>query len=202
MPGAGRGPYRIRASDAAGTIDLVWFHPRAEWLARMLPTCAVRVVSGRIDQFQGALQMSHPDRIAEPDDTASVETVEPVHPLTAGLAPKTLAKAVAAALERVPALPEWQDPAWLARRGWTGFRAALDAAHAPREDADLSALAPARQRLAYDELLASQLALGLIRAGQRRRPGRPTRGDGRLRRAVETALPFALTGAQRMALAE
>ena len=61
---------------------------------------------------------------------------------------------------------------------------------------------PSRRRLAYDELLASQLALALLRARQRRKAGRVNAGDGALSARIEAALPFALTGAQARAVAE
>ncbi len=201
-PPSRRGPYRVRCSDSTGSIDLVFFHAHADWLNQSLPIGASRVVSGKIEQFQGALQMAHPDRIGTEAEFAEIATVEPVYPMTGGLAPKTLAKATAAALDRAPELAEWQDPAWHDRQSWTGWREALAAAHGPGDDGDLSPFALARARLAYDELLANQLALALVRASMRRLPGRSLSGDGRLTTKVEAALPFALTGSQRMAIAE
>ena len=201
-PASRRVPYRIRCSDDTGGIDLVFFHANADWLNQTLPIGATRVVSGRVEQFQGALQMAHPDRIGTEAEFAEIATVEPVYPMTGGLAPKTLAKATAAALERAPELTEWQDAAWHDRQGWAGWREALQKAHAPGDEGDLSLLAPARARLAYDELLANQLALSLVRASMRRLPGRALQGDGHLTAKVEAALPFALTGSQRMAIAE
>jgi ATP-dependent DNA helicase RecG len=203
LPAAGpRSPRRVRCADATGAIDLVFFHGKGERLEAALPLGSRRVVSGRIEQYQGGLQMSHPDRIGTTDDLAAIATVEPVYPMTAGLAPKLLVRTVAEAVERAPALAEWQDPAWRARQDWPDWKAALTALHHPEKDADLLPQAPARRRLAYDELLANQLALALIRRALKARPGRPTAGDGRLTRAAEAALPFTLTGAQRLALAE
>ncbi len=201
-PPSRRAPYRVRCSDSSGSIDLVFFHANVDWLNQMLPVGATRVVSGRVEQFQGAPQMAHPDRIGSESEFAEIATVEPVYPMTGGLAPKTLGKALAAALERVPRMPEWQDRAWLERQGWPAWHEALATAHHPADEAALSPLCPTRGRLAYDELLANQLALALVRASMRRLPGRSFRGDGSLTARAEAALPFDLTGSQRQAIAE
>jgi ATP-dependent DNA helicase RecG len=197
-----RQPWRVRCADASGALVLVYFHPEKDWLQRLLPLGATRLVSGKVEHYDGTPQITHPDYVVAPEDAASLPSVEPVYPLTQGLSLKVLAKARRAALERTPELPEWQDAEWLRRRGWPGFKAALDQAHAPEEQADLEPLAPARARLAFDELLANQLALGLVRANQRRQTGRPLVGDGRLQAKVRAALPFELTDAQERAVRE
>jgi ATP-dependent DNA helicase RecG len=171
----------------------------------MLPLGSTRMISGRIDSFNDQLQMSHPDHIAAVENEQGAETilpVEPVYRLTAGLTLRTVRKAVEAALARTPTLPEWQDEAWLAQRRWPGWRAALDALHHPQAAEDTDITHVARQRLAYDELLADQLALALIRQRNRSQGGRMLTGDNRLRDAVLAALPFQPTGAQTQAMAE
>ncbi|GAB4183489.1 MAG: ATP-dependent DNA helicase RecG [Thalassobaculales bacterium] len=201
QPGSGR-PYRVTCGDGGATLDLVFFHARADWLETLLPVGAQRVVSGRIDRFGERLQMVHPDHVVPPEEAQAVRIVEPVYRLVQPLTGKLVARVVQAALARAPALPEWHDPHYLARQGWPDWKAALAAAHAPAEEAELSPLAPARQRLAYDELLANQLALALVRQRQRDLPGRSLAGDGRYRRPVLAALGFKLTAAQERALAE
>jgi ATP-dependent DNA helicase RecG len=202
VPRAARRPYRVVAHDESGEIDLIFFHARPDYLAKVLPEGELRVVSGRVEVFQNRLQMTHPDHIGTVEEQTLLKTVEPVYPLTAGLSLKVVGKAVRAALERVPELPEWGDAALLKQRGWRPWRESLMAAHGPEGAGDLVPDAQARCRLAYDELLANQLALGLIRAHQRRQKGRALRGDGRLRARVIEALPFRLTPSQVQALAE
>ncbi|MBM3558260.1 MAG: ATP-dependent DNA helicase RecG, partial [Alphaproteobacteria bacterium] len=152
--------------------------------------------------YDGQPQITHPDRMAPAEDIDEVAGVEPIHPLTEGLPGRTLRRAITKALESAPALPEWIDRAYLAARGWPAWREAIRQAHAPATLAELEPTLPARARLAYDELLANQLALALVRNQGRRRRGRPLSGDGRLRAKVLGALPYRLTEGQNKALEE
>ncbi|RVT85482.1 ATP-dependent DNA helicase RecG [Rhodobacteraceae bacterium CCMM004] len=202
-PPTARGrPYRVEVRDAETTFQAVFFHPRDEWIARVLPEGARRVLSGKVELFDGVAQMVHPDHILPPEEAAAIPPFEPVYPLTQGVTQKTMARAAASALDRLPDLAEWIDPALRAREGWPGWRAALRTAHAPLGPAELTATSPARQRLAYDELLAHQTTLALARADRRRRPGVASAGDGRLQARVRAALPYALTAAQERAVTE
>jgi ATP-dependent DNA helicase RecG len=201
-PGHGRRPYRVFGTDGTGTLTLVYFNVKGDYLARLLPVGAERIVSGRVEFWNGAPQMPHPDLVLRPDELARLKPIEPVYALTAGLAPRPVQRAVAAALDRLPALPEWIDPGMREARDWPAWDAALRHVHAPAAEADLSPADPARQRLAYDEILASQLAVGLVRARRRRQKGRVLIGTGALAGPVERGLGFALTAAQRGALAE
>ncbi len=201
-PRSPRHPYRIRCADETGFLHLVYFNARREWLETLLPPGQTRIVSGMVERDWGEIRMTHPDHVLTPEDSASMQPIEPVYPLTAGLSGKVLGRAVRAALERAPDLPEWLDPSFVACRGWPRWREALIRAHAPAGPEDLDPLAPARARLAFDELVANQLALALVRARQRRVAGRRIAPAGALARAVEAALPFHLTGSQERALAE
>ncbi|HEX3809379.1 MAG TPA: ATP-dependent DNA helicase RecG [Rhizomicrobium sp.] len=198
-----RQPYRVRCSDDTAAIELVFFHAHADYLNKTLPVGAKRIVSGKIERFRDGLQMVHPDYIVTPEDAESLPQIEAVYGLTEGLPAKSLAKAIHAAVDKVPDMPEWQDASFKRARKWDTFHDALLAAHAPHSEAELLPDAPARQRLAYDELLANQLALLMIRAQMRSvKKGRAVKGDGRLRAKVIAALPFTLTDAQTQALAE
>jgi len=201
-PPTRRQPYRVFCHDDTGSLELVFFHAHRDYLTKMLPPGETRVVSGKVEVFNDRLQMTHPDHIAGPAEAERLKAVEPVYPLTAGLSLKVVSKAVQAALERLSELPEWLDPALKAREGWPDWREALTRAHAPRDEADLSPLALPRRRLAYDELLSNQLAIALVRDRQLKQRGRSLKGNGRLQQKVIDSLPFALTGSQRMALAE
>ena len=195
-------PYKVRVSDDTAIMDLVFFRADAKYLNQILPPGTRRLVSGKIESFKDRLQMPHPDYIVAPEAAASLPQHEAVYGLTEGLTPRVMFKAVRGALERVPDMPEWQDAACLRQRGFKPFNHALMAAHAPEHESDLSLETLARQRLAYDELLANQLALLLIRSHMRAPGGRRILGDGRLKARAIAALPFALTDGQLSALAE
>ncbi len=201
-PGAPKRPYRIICSDETGFLSLVFFHAKQDWLDKSYPVGETRVVSGRIDEFGGGRQMTHPDFVVPVTQAETIRTVHPVYPLTQGLTRTVMKRAVDGALDRAAALPEWADANLLAQRQWPGWREALRRAHRPESGPDLLPDAPARARLAYDELLATQLALLLVRQRQRRVQGRAQAGDGRLREKIAGALPYSLTGSQETALAE
>ena len=195
-------PYKIRCSDDTGRLWLVFFRAHADYLRSTLPEGEQRIVSGKVEEYGGELQMTHPDHIGTPEDTLQLAAIEPIYALTAGLTARTLAKAIRQALDDVPNLPEWTDPALVGQRGWMAWRAALLAAHGPEEDADIVPTSTPRMRLAFDELLANQLALALVRHHVRRGRGRITQGDGRLREHLQRELPYTLTRAQSETLAE
>jgi len=195
-------PYRVMVRDAALEFTLVFFHARGDFLQKLLPTGQRRVVSGRVELFDGMAQMVHPDHVLRVEEAGELPVFEPVYPLTAGVTQKVVAKAVAGALARAPVLPEWIDGPLLAREGWPSWREAVEAVHRPEGAVELAPTHPVRQRLAYDELLAHQLTLALARATLRKQKGLPTVGDGALRAKVVASLPYALTGAQARAVGE
>jgi ATP-dependent DNA helicase RecG len=195
-------PYKIITSDDTGTLVLVFFHAHSDYLIKTLPEGETRVVSGTCERFGQEMQMTHPDRIGTVAEIDQLKSVEPVYPLTAGVSLKILGKAMAGALERVPELDEWQDPEYFKKNGWKPWGTALKEAHAPLSMDDLEPTAPARKRLAYDELLANQLALSLMRLHMHKTAGRGIRGDGSLQEKVLAALPFALTPSQKTSMQE
>ncbi|APZ54352.1 ATP-dependent DNA helicase RecG [Salipiger abyssi] len=203
MKPAQRGrPYRIHVEDAHIGFQLVFFHGREDYLTRLLPEGARRLVSGRVELFDGMAQMVHPDHMLPPEEAASLPEYEPVYPLTHGVTQKLMTRAVADALSRAPEFEEWIDGPLKAREGWPDWRAAIASAHAPQGAGDLTPTAPARARLAYDELMAHQLTLALARVHRRKGKGQETMGDGALRRKVLASLPFRPTGAQARAMDE
>ena len=196
------GPARVMVRDRDLDFALVFFHARGDYLEKQLPVGQRRLVSGKVELFDGGAQMVHPDYILRPEEAGDLPRFEPVYPLTAGVSQKVMAKAARGALERVPEVEEWIDPALRAREGWPDWAGALRAAHAPEQPADCAPTAPARARLAYDELFAHQLTLALARRQTRRQKGRVTRGTGVLARKVLDGLPYAPTGAQLRAISE
>jgi len=156
VPRNPRQPYRVWCSDETGRLCLTYFNGREDYLKKLLPPGEIRVVSGKVEHYQGEVQMTHPDHVVPLDQRESILRVEPLYGLTAGLTQRPLQKAIAAAVaERAPVLDEWQDAAYLRQQKWSDWKSSLARAHAPAEQDDLSPNHPARARLAFDELLAS-----------------------------------------------
>ncbi|HKK97897.1 MAG TPA: ATP-dependent DNA helicase RecG, partial [Marivita sp.] len=196
------GAYRVMVEDSQIAFQIVFFHARGDYVAKLLPFGARRVVSGKVEFFDGMAQMVHPDHVLSPTDADTLPPFEPVYPLTAGVTQKTMVKAATDALERAPDLAEWADTELVARENWPTWRAAMVEAHAPQGAGALSLDSPARRRLAYDELMAHQLTLALARAQRRAKPGIETIGNGDLRRKVLSTLPYKPTNAQMRAIGE
>ncbi|NBO20124.1 MAG: ATP-dependent DNA helicase RecG, partial [Proteobacteria bacterium] len=176
----GRKAYRVICSNETGTLTLVFFHAQTEYIAQSLPVGAKRVVSGKTEWFDYKLQMTHPDVIAPVEKLAEVQRPEPVYPLTLGLTSRRIMKYVAGALEKTPELAEWIEPDWLAQQQWPAWKTALTQVHNPQTYEDLSPDAPARCRLAYDEMLAMQLHLAMMRRNMVQQTGQRIPENGRL----------------------
>jgi ATP-dependent DNA helicase RecG len=199
--GMGR-PYKVRMSDESGFLTILFFKPNTRYLLDRLPVGQMRIVSGEVGERYGERQIVHPSRIMDTDDPDLSVMFEPVYRSVAGLAHRTLARICSAAAGTAKGIPEWADAELIKRQGWSPFSDALAAVHAPADLGDILPEAPARRRLAYDELLARQIALQLSAAARRRIPGRSISGDGRYTGPLLRALPFAPTGAQRRAFDE
>jgi ATP-dependent DNA helicase RecG len=201
-PHRSRAPYRVYAHDETGDLILTFFKARKEYIEKLLPVGESRYVSGTAEFYDGMLQMVHPDRVVDEKSFAALPLVEPVYPLTDGLALGNIRRAMDGALALLPALAEWQDEAWLARERFPTFTDALRQIHRPAEPGDLAPESRAWTRVAYDELLAGQLALALMRAQLRHKPGQARVSDGRRRERIREALPYSLTPSQQKAVDE
>jgi len=204
IPGFRSAPYRVRLRDQTGFISAAYFHARPDMLERLWPVGQTRLVSGKVEIYDktGERQMLHPDHVVDPAKGEAPPAVEPVYPLTAGLPGRTLARAIQLALDATPDAPEWLEASTVAAHHWPSFRSALERLHRPETPDDVLAGAPARTRLAYDELFARQCALRLRREHRRKALGRALVGDGRFAGALLASLPYAPTRAQTRALAE
>jgi ATP-dependent DNA helicase RecG len=196
------GAYRIHVEDQQTSFQLVFFHARGNYWEQTLPEGSRRIVSGRVELFDGIPQMVHPDFTVAEAEADSIPRFEPVYPVTHGVTQKLMYKATRGALALVPEMGEWIDPGQLAKAQWPDFTTAVTAAHAPERLSDINSVAPPRERLAYDELLAHQLTLALARQVERRKKGRITRGTGVFQAKVLDSLPYKPTGAQSRAIAE
>ncbi|MET0272484.1 MAG: ATP-dependent DNA helicase RecG [Phenylobacterium sp.] len=192
-------PWRVRAFDQTGFISLVFFGGFGGSLEQRHPPNTKRIVSGKVEQFNREWQMVHPDYLVAPDKRDEIPEIEAIYPATAGLPPRTVRRFAVETLERAPELPEWQDPAWVAKERFPPWREALARLHEPETEADLSPLSPAWRRLAYDELLAHQLAMAQRKAERRREPASKIAAS-EVAAKIQADLPFRFTGAQARAL--
>lgn len=195
-------PYRIICDDSTADITLNFFKYYKDSLKKQFPVGSTKIISGKTEWFGGQLQMSHPDYISEPENQDFIKGIEPIYPLCAGVTNKMIRSLLTQALSKLPDFQEWCDPLFLKENEYPSFKAAMFALHHPQNTADLSPLAPHRQRLAYDELLANQLTLCLARLYHKKREGRKIEGNGILRQKLLESLPFELTDAQKRVLAD
>ena len=195
-------PYRVRVFDETGDMTLTFFKARADYLNRVLPEGSQRIVSGKTEVFNAQLQMTHPDYILHPDKIDELRLYETLYPLSAGLSQKVAGKAMMGALQRLPTLPEWLDKNMLSKQDWPSFHEAIIRIHQPEHPIDIKIDAPPRLRLAYDELLAKQLAIAIVRENTRRSKGRALQASGQYVDDVLKGAPFKPTNAQNQAFAE
>ena len=200
-PRNSRAPYLVYASDDTGDVVLTFFRAKPGYVEKLLPVGEKRYVSGTLQMYDGIPQIVHPDRVVDEAGFAKLSGIDPVYPLTEGLALGSLRRAIAQALQKLPDLPEWISPEVIRRCNFPPIREALNRVHIPVELTDILPDGPFWSRLAFDELLAGQLALALVRAQLRRPAGDRHAGDGHLRNRIIDALPYALTASQREAVA-
>ncbi|MGR3712945.1 MAG: ATP-dependent DNA helicase RecG [Shimia sp.] len=194
------GAYRITVQDALTSFQVVFFHARGDYLKKVMPEGERRILSGKVEFFDGMAQMVHPEYIVAPNEADDIPAFEPVYPLTHGVTQKTMVKGVRSALERSPELAEWIDPSQKDQAKWPHWREAMEQVHRPEALAEVSPTHPARERLAYDEFFAHQLTLALAREQLQRAKGVMSEQTGALQAKVRAALPFAPTGAQERAV--
>jgi ATP-dependent DNA helicase RecG len=203
VPPRSRGrPYHIHVRDDKLEFRLVFFHAHGDYLQKQLPTGQRRVVSGKVEMFDGLAQMVHPDYMLPLSRASEIPTFEPVYPLTHGVTQRVFHKAAQSALDRVVALGEWIDAGQKKKAGWPDWEDAIRAAHNPFQLSDITATHPVRERLAYDEFFAHQLTLGLARATVRAKPGVSSKATGEYQSRVLAALPYNPTNAQTRAISE
>jgi ATP-dependent DNA helicase RecG len=196
-----RAPHLVYASDDTGDVVLTYFRSAPGYVEKLLPVGAKRFVSGTLQMFDGVPQIVHPDRVVDEEGFAKLSGIDPVYPLTEGLALGSLRRAMAQALQKLPGLPEWISPEVLRRCKFPTIAEALNRVHVPVDMTDILPDGPFWSRLAFDELLAGQLALALVRAQLRRPAGDRNAGNGHLRKKIIDALPYSLTSSQQQAAA-
>lgn len=195
-------PYKVLCRMGQDYIAIVFFNARKDFITNALPEGEQRVVSGALERYGPLAQITHPDIIARVDELDHVMQLEPVYGLTAGMSNRQLRKIMKLAQAKLPELPDWLEDAHRKREDWLSWKDTMLAVHNPEDVTQLMPDSTHRRRLAYDELLANQLALCLVRSQMKKRTGIALTGKGELKQQALKLLPFALTGAQERTLAE
>ncbi|MGD9638161.1 MAG: ATP-dependent DNA helicase RecG [Alphaproteobacteria bacterium] len=201
-PNNRKSPYKVILQDDTGEVTLVFFKAKSDYIEKLLPIGETRIISGKIEAFGASLQITHPDYMLPIANASEIPEYEPIYHLTAGISQKMLFKIIQKSLQRVPNLEEWQDLNLIKREKWLNFKDSIKKLHSPSSYSDIEASSPVRRRLAYDEFLATQLALALVREKNKNLKGRSIKGSGELCRKVSNSLPFELTNAQKRVLKE
>ncbi len=192
------GPFRVICDVDDAPLLLTFFKASPQSLETRLPRGQKRLVCGTLDKYNGTWQITHPEQIAPAEVAAYWKEKTPTYPLTAGLFQSQIQRFTKEALQRLPALPEWIPEGY--RNNWEPWHIALKHVHDPQQEKDLDPTHPYRQRLAFDELFASQLALGVMRS--LRPPGRSLKASGILKEQGLKAFGHPLTPGQTQALEE
>lgn len=193
-------PHTVQCTDASKVpIELVYFNVKGDWLEKLFPLNSKRWVVGKLEMGSARWQILHPENISPTKPEAFA--IEPIYPLTAGLNNNYLVNLVRQVLQDAPQLPEWHDAALLQKKTWPAWRTALRTIHTPQSQSDLELDAAARDRLAYDEILAQQLAFALVRRDQKKLAG-VAMPPKVMRERLIAALPFKLTEQQQKVITE
>ena len=204
-PNSRNRPYRVRVYDDTGDMTLTWFKAYPQSMEKMMPEGSRRIISGKCEIYNAEIQMTHPDYVLAPENSEDLPELEALYPLTAGLGQKMARKSINSALDKVlagPDLGNWLDPTFQTQQDWPDYQTALKLLHRPEHPVDVKEDSPVRRRLAYDELLAKQLAMALVRERNRGSGGRSLSAKGDYVQDVLNAAPFPPTGAQSRAVEE
>src|ERR1039458_9545667 len=72
-----KAPYKVLVEDDTGDVELVFFLANSDWIKKRLPVGATRWISGKLELWDGRLQMVHPDRVMDAEELAKMPAVEP-----------------------------------------------------------------------------------------------------------------------------
>ena len=152
-------PHRIRCYNETGFITVVYYNTFPDFISKNFVVGKTVRISGKVERFNNELQMSHPDYI----NNFNIPSVEQIYPLTAGLSNKVLRQTIQNILTRIPNFPEWLDNNFLFQHQWKSWKESMLSMHNANNDSELSENSPYIERLSFDEILANQIALCIIR---------------------------------------
>jgi ATP-dependent DNA helicase RecG len=205
----GRRQMLCRIADGSGFLTLRFFYFTAQQQNGLARGVRIRCF-GEARRGPQGLEIVHPEyrRVDSSAAKAAEDHLTPIYPATEGVTQGRLRQLVGLALDQTAAhdLTDWLPAAVLEGSRLPSLRDALLYVHRPPADAPVEQLLewrhPAQRRLAFEELLAHQLSLKLLRQRIQSDPGWPLVTDGALKAGLLAALPFQLTAAQARVLRE
>ncbi|MDR3079222.1 MAG: ATP-dependent DNA helicase RecG [Rickettsiales bacterium] len=201
-PRKSRQPFTITCYLGNNFVSVVFYRYFENYINSKFKIGSAVFVSGKVEFYNSQIQIVHPDYVCAAVD--QIPLLEPVYPLTAGLTNRELGKNIQTILCGIPDLPEWLEEATLKSNGWCSWRDSLLNLHGPKTPFDPRNCKYIK-RLAFDELLAQQLALSLVVTRTMKKSAKVplASSEKKLRnRLLGEILPFRLTGDQASALEE
>lgn len=192
-------PTRVIVKDITGGLEIVFFNIKSAYLLSKLPIGRRFAFGGYISAYMGRIHMVQPESILDPVQKNILEGNDQIYGLTKGLSQNFFRKVMPRVLKEIPNLDEW-DQETVSSYNWPSWQHAIKTLHSASQDEELAPSVPARQRLAYDELLSHQISMILMKQAYQRAAGIPKIAKGELVRQAIAALPFSLTNDQTKAL--
>ena len=191
-----RQPYRVSCLANETAIDIVYFNARHPVIRSILPHKSFKMISGKLEFFKNKFQITHPSNIENVTDIQLLREKEPVYSLTAGLNMKTFIKLSNQVLDSIPNLKEWIEERLLLKYNFISWKEAIEKLHNPEIEDTYSEKNIFRRRLAFDELLAHQLAICIIRTIDNKKISVVFKNNNKLKNDLIKNLEFKLTNSQ------
>mgnify|MGYP003330804128 CR=1 FL=1 len=195
-----KSPFSVITTTKSHNIFLDFFHFKKDYLLNILPINSVRIVSGKCNIYNGNIHIIHPDHILKTKNFSNF--LEPIYPLTKGLNNKFIRKLISQSLHNIDHINEWQDESYKKQQNFSDFHTSLINLHQPKNDQDYQYNSPYVRRLAYDEFLAMQISLHIIREKNNNINGYSIITNHKLIKEFLQKLPFQLTSAQQKTVKE
>ena len=195
-------PYRVHCLCNETPIDIVFFYARHPVVKKNLPEEEIRYVSGKLEYFRNTYQITHPSHIIETKGINEIKNIEPIYSLTAGLSQKIISKYIEQIIKNIPDLNEWIDEIYLIKYRFLNWKNSIVRIHNPDKIEDINNQNIYRRRLAFDELLAHQLAIAIIRNYNQKKKGIVISSNNKLYEKFLKNLKFKLTTSQKKVVEE
>jgi ATP-dependent DNA helicase RecG len=197
-----------RITDGTGSLTLRFFYFSGAQQANLARGSRIRCF-GEVRRGPLGMEIVHPEyRRIGAEDAPLEEVLTPIYPTTEGVPQARLRHLIDLALREAEdsGVRDWIPAELLAPLELPSLVDALTMMHRPPRDAHLPELLsgrhPAQRRLAFEELLANQLSLRMLRQSIKADPAESLRDSAGVEQKLLKSLPFALTTAQARTLAE